>query len=89
MKKIIIINGPNLNLLGKRENEIYGNYSLEDIKEKSISKSNLLNLECFFCQSNNEGELINFIQFAQEKYDGLIINPAAFTHTSIALLEVG
>jgi len=87
MKKIIIINGPNLNLLGKRENQIYGDYSLDNIKEDSISKSNSLNLECFFCQSNSEGEIINYIQTSQEEYDGLIINPAAFTHTSIALLD--
>jgi len=87
MKKIIIINGPNLNLLGKRENNIYGNNSLEDIKKQSEEKSAKLKLECFFCQSNNEGELINFIHSAEKEYDGLIINPAAFTHTSVALLD--
>ena len=87
MKKIIIINGPNLNLLGKRENSIYGNYSLEEIKKQSKEKSIELNLECFFCQSNNEGELINFVHTAEENYDGLIINPAALTHTSVALLD--
>ena len=87
MKKIIIINGPNLNLLGNRENLIYGKNSLEDIKIQSEKKSQELNLECFFCQSNNEGELIDFIQSVNEQYDGLIINPAAFTHTSVALLD--
>ena len=87
MKKIIIINGPNLNLLGKRENNIYGNHSLEDIKKQSEEKSAELNLECFFYQSNNEGELINFIHSADKEYDGLIINPAAFTHTSVAILD--
>ena len=87
MKKIIIINGPNLNLLGSRENAIYGDSSLEEIKNKSITKSKELNLDCFFCQSNNEGNLIEYIHSAQEKYDGLIINPAAFTHTSVALLD--
>ncbi len=87
MKKIIIINGPNLNLLGKRENNIYGNHSLEDIKTQSEEKCAKLNLECFFCQSNNEGDLINFIHSAEKDYDGLIINPAAFTHTSVALLD--
>ena len=87
MKKIIIINGPNLNLLGNREQGIYGNNSLEDIKQQSQSKCEELNLECFFCQSNNEGDLINFIQSARTDYDGLIINPAAFTHTSVALLD--
>jgi len=87
MKKIIIINGPNLNLLGGRENSIYGNHSLEDIKKQSEKKCIDLNLECFFCQSNNEGEIINFIHSVEKEYDGLIINPAAFTHTSIALLD--
>ena len=87
MKKIIIINGPNLNLLGDREQGIYGNSSLEDIKKQTQIKSSKLNLECFFCQSNSEGELINLIQSAGTDYDGLIINPAAFTHTSVALLD--
>ena len=87
MKKIIIINGPNLNLLGNREKSIYGDASLKDIEEKSKVKCKELNLELFFCQSNNEGELINFIHSAESDYDGLIINPAAFTHTSLALLD--
>ena len=87
MKKIIIVNGPNLNLLGKREQGIYGNNSLEDIKQQAQLKCKELNLECFFCQSNNEGDLINFIQSARTDFDGLIINPAAFTHTSVALLD--
>ena len=87
MKKIIIINGPNLNLLGNREQGIYGDASLEDIRQLTQTKSAELNLECFFCQSNSEGDLINHIQSARKDYDGLIINPAAFTHTSIALLD--
>ena len=87
MKKIIIINGPNLNLLGNREKDIYGDISLRDIEKKTKVKCQEMNLDLFFCQSNNEGELINFIQSAEEKYDGLIINPAAFTHTSVALLD--
>ena len=87
MKKIIIINGPNLNLLGTRENNIYGHHSLEDIKKQSEEKCIDLNLKCFFYQSNNEGELINSIHSVEKEYDGLIINPAAFTHTSIALLD--
>ena len=87
MKKIIIINGPNLNLLGNRESSIYGDASLEDIEEKSKVKCKELNLQLFFCQSNNEGELINLIHSVENKYDGLIINPAAFTHTSVALLD--
>jgi 3-dehydroquinate dehydratase-2 len=87
MKKIIIINGPNLNLLGNREQDIYGKTSLEDIKKNSLEKSLELNLDCFFCQTNNEGEIINYIQAVQTEYDGLIINPAAFTHTSVAILD--
>ena len=87
MKKIIIINGPNLNLLGNREKNIYGDISLQDIEKKTKAKCKEMNMDLFFCQSNNEGELINFIQSAEEKYDGLIINPAAFTHTSVALLD--
>ena len=87
MKKIIIINGPNLNLLGNREKNIYGDISLKDIEKKTQEKCKEMNMDLFFCQSNNEGELINFIQSAEKKYDGLIINPAAFTHTSVALLD--
>jgi len=87
MKKIIIINGPNLNLLGNREKKIYGDHSLEDIKKLSEKKSLELNLKCFFFQSNNEGDIINYIHSANDNYDGLIINPAAFTHTSVALLD--
>ena len=87
MKKIIIINGPNLNLLGNREKEIYGKNSLEKIKLEVEKKCKELSLDCFFCQSNNEGDLINFVQSAVDQFDGLIINPAAFTHTSVALLD--
>jgi len=87
MKKIIIINGPNLNLLGNREKNIYGKISLDDIEKITKKKCNEKNIDLFFCQSNNEGEIINFIQSVEEKYDGLIINPAAFTHTSVALLD--
>ena len=87
MKSISIINGPNLNLLGNREKDIYGNESLDKIKKKSELKCNNLNLKCFFYQSNNEGDIINFIHNSQENYNGLIINPAAFTHTSVAILD--
>ena len=87
MKKILIINGPNLNLLGNRETTIYGETTLNSIKllcEKHCKKKEL---ECFFFQSNHEGELIEKIQLADNDFDGIIINPAAFTHTSIALLD--
>ena len=87
MKKIIIINGPNLNLLGNRERDIYGKNSLNEIKLQVEKKCKELNLDCLFCQSNNEGDLINFVQLTVNEFDGLIINPAAFTHTSVALLD--
>ena len=85
--KIQIINGPNLNLLGKREPGIYGNLTLEQIKqevEKHAAKKNIL---INFYQSNIEGEIVNKIQEISEQMDGLIINAAAFTHTSVAILD--
>ena len=87
MHKIILINGPNLNLLGNRENDIYGNLSLEEIEKISNKKSNELNLKLTFCQSNSESEIIDLIQSVQKIHDGLIINPAGFTHTSVAILD--
>ena len=87
MKKILILNGPNLNLLGNRETDIYGKHSLNDIKKMCEEKCNLLKLECSFIQSNNEGDLISLIQSVENDFDGLIINPAALTHTSVALLD--
>ena len=86
-KKIIIINGPNLNLLGQREDDIYGKDSLEKIKSECEKKSKLLDLEVDFFQSNNEGEIINKLHEVEKHYDGLIINPAAYTHSSIAILD--
>ena len=87
MKKIIVINGPNLNLLGEREDSIYGQESLEDIKNNCKEKGKLLNLEIIFFQSNNEGDIIDKLHSVQNLYDGVIINPAAFTHSSIAILD--
>ena len=87
MKKIIIINGPNLNLLGNRETDIYGKITLTEIEQLSKTKANELNLNLNFYQSNSESEIIELIHRVQTEYDGLIINPAAFTHTSIALLD--
>ena len=87
MKKILIVNGPNLNLLGNREKDIYGNISLKEIESISNKKCKALNLKLSFFQSNVEGEIINSIHSVQDKYEGLIINPAAFTHTSIAILD--
>ena len=87
MKKIAILNGPNLNLLGNRETDIYGNISFKKIEEIAKLKCKELNIDLFFFQSNNEGEIINLIQSIETDYDGLIINPAAYTHTSVALLD--
>ena len=87
MKKIIIINGPNLNLLGNREVIVYGSESIDEIQKKATEKCSELNIDCSFCQSNNEGDLIEYIHSVEKEFDGLIINPAAFTHTSVALLD--
>jgi len=81
--KIIIINGPNLNLLGKREPEIYGNQTFEDYFE--VLKAKYPNLELEFFQSNIEGELISKIQDVGFSYDGILLNAAAYTHTSIGI----
>ena len=83
--KIIIINGPNLNLLGKREPEIYGNSSFEDYFETLKSKFPQMELDCF--QSNIEGELITKIQEVGFSFDGIILNAAAYTHTSIGIAD--
>ena len=86
-QKILVINGPNLNLLGTREKEKYGQSSLEDIKKKCHSYSKKVGLDIEFKQSNVEGELVNFIQDARKKYDGIIINAGGYTHTSVAILD--
>ena len=87
MKKIIIINGPNLNLLGNREEDIYGKVTLDEIMVNCEKKCKDLDLNLEFFQSNNEGEIINKIHEVDKLFDGLIINPAAFTHSSIAILD--
>ena len=86
-KKIIIINGPNLNLVGQREDDIYGKDSLDTIKNKCEILGKSKKIEITFFQSNNEGEIINKIHEVEKFYDGLVINPAAFTHTSVAILD--
>ena len=85
--KIIIINGPNINLLGEREQSQYGSITLEELKENCLDKSKDLGLTLEFAQSNIEGELVNIIQDARKKFDGIIINAAAFTHTSVAIRD--
>ena len=85
--KIIIINGPNLNLLGEREQSQYGSITLNKLKENCQKKSKDLNLQVEFAQSNIEGELVNIIQESRKNYNGIIINAAAFTHTSVAIRD--
>ena len=85
--KLMIINGPNLNLLGKREPEHYGKESYKDLCDKIFDHAKELGAEVEIYQSNHEGDLVDFIQKAGEGYDGIVINPAAYTHTSIAILD--
>jgi 3-dehydroquinate dehydratase-2 len=85
--KIIIINGPNLNLLGEREQSQYGSVTFKELKEICAKKSNELGLKVEFAQSNVEGELVNIIQESRKKFEGIIINAAAFTHTSVAIRD--
>ena len=85
--KIIIINGPNLNLLGEREQSQYGSDTFEQLKEKCLKKTKEIGLEVNFTQSNLEGEMVNIIQKARKEYAGMIINAAGFTHTSVAIRD--
>ncbi len=86
--KIIVINGPNLNLLGTREPDIYGRETYEDICRMMEDHAAAREIELEIYQSNHEGELVDLIQYAYfEKFDGIVINPAAYTHTSIALRD--
>jgi 3-dehydroquinate dehydratase-2 len=85
--KILVINGPNLNLLGTREPEIYGAETLEDINSSLQDAAQNLAVSVQFFQSNSEGELVDAIQGAVGIFDGIIINPAAYTHTSIAIRD--
>ena len=84
---IIVINGPNLNLLGEREQSQYGSITYDDLKNKCIKYSKDLGVNIEFTQSNIEGEIVTIIQKAKEKFDGLIINAAGFTHTSVAIRD--
>lgn len=85
--KLYIINGPNLNLLGIREPEIYGKLTLQDIESKINLYCAKNQIDVEFYQSNHEGEIVDIIQSAYKKADGIIINPAAYTHTSVAILD--
>jgi 3-dehydroquinate dehydratase-2 len=86
-KTIFVLNGPNLNLLGQREPAIYGTTTLADIKEKCLTKANDLGFDVDFRQTNFEGELVESVHQARNEACGIIINPAAYTFTSIALLD--
>jgi len=87
LKKILIINGPNLNLLGTREKEVYGTETLEDIARKVANEAARLNVSVEFIQSNHEGEIIDKIHAARGNTDAIIINPGAYTHYSIAIRD--
>ena len=82
---VIIINGPNLNMLGNREPEVYGNETLEDVEKKCLAWAKELGLEIKFCQSNSEGEIVGWIQKSSSSFAVIIINAGAYTHTSIAI----
>jgi len=84
---IIIINGPNLNLLGEREQSQYGSITFDKLRKNCLSKAKELNIILDFSQSNIEGEIITTIQDAKNKFDGIIINAAGFTHTSVAIRD--
>ena len=85
--KIIIINGPNLNLLGEREQSQYGSVTFEELKDNCLKKTAELKIDAEFFQSNIEGEIVNKIQNARKNFDGIIINAAGFTHTSVAIRD--
>ncbi len=87
MKSILVIHGPNLNRLGRREPEIYGRHTLADIDAELVQAGKTLGVDVQTFQSNHEGELVDRIQQAAEEVDGLVINPAAYTHTSVALRD--
>jgi len=84
---VLIINGPNLNLLGEREQSQYGSITFEQLKKNCLKKAKDLNINLDFAQSNIEGEIVTLIQKARNKYNGIIINAAGFTHTSVAIRD--
>ncbi len=85
--KIVVINGPNLNLLGEREKEKYGSISLKDIELECLKYAKKNDIELSFMQSNIEGEIVSLIQDCRNQYSGLIINAAGYTHTSVSILD--
>ena len=87
MKKILIINGPNINLIGTRETDIYGKTNISEIEDQCKKKGINVELEIDFRQTNSEGEIINWLHEVNNNFEGLIINPAGYTHTSISILD--
>ena len=87
MTSILILNGPNLNLLGTRQPDVYGRVTLADIEKMCVTKAEALSLSLEFAQSNSEAALIDHIHAARETHDGIILNAGAYTHTSIALMD--
>lgn len=87
MKPIYILNGPNLNLLGKRQPEIYGHETLDDVAARCAELAGELGVSTVFHQSNHEGEIVETIHAARDMAAGIVINPAAYTHTSVAILD--
>ena len=85
--KILVINGPNLNLLGLREPDIYGKRTYNDLLDMIRAEAQTLGVAVEFVQSNHEGDLVDAIQSAYKAFDGIVINPGAYTHTSVALLD--
>lgn len=87
MLSILVIHGPNLNLLGKREREVYGDLTLHDVDQYIYERARDLNVNVTIVQSNFEGEIITLVQEAEGTYDGIVINPGAYTHYSYAILD--
>ena len=87
MAKILILNGPNLNMLGKRQPEIYGHINLKEIESACEALANELRVEVYFAQTNYEGELVSLVQKANGKYEGIIINAGGYSHTSVAIRD--
>ena len=87
MKKVLVLNGPNINMLGKRQPEVYGYETLADLEQNCVKVGADLSLDITCKQSNYEGELITWIQEAREEFDAIVMNPAAYSHTSIGILD--